>query len=47
MMDEAHVHSVAVVEEDRLASLLTRRDVYSSHHRAFAHIDAVINEESS
>jgi len=47
MMDEANVHSVAVVEGEELSGLLTRRDVYSTLHRAFAHIDAEANENGS
>ena len=47
MMDEAHVHSVAVVEDDQLAGLLTRRDIYSTLHRAFAHLDAEASQEKS
>lgn len=38
-MDQEGVHSVAVVEGEQLAGLLTRRDVYSTLHRAFAKID--------
>ena len=38
-MDEEGVHSVAVVEGEQLAGLLTRRDVYSTLHRAFAKMD--------
>ena len=40
-------YSVAVVEKESLAGLLTRRDVYSTLHRAFAHIDAEAKEEGS
>ncbi len=47
MMDEAHVHSVAVVDKEQLVGLLTRRDVYSTLHRAFAHLDAEASEEKS
>jgi Kef-type K+ transport system membrane component KefB/CBS domain-containing protein len=47
LMDDAHVHSVAVIEGERLAGLLTRRDVYSTLHRAFAHIDAESKEEKT
>jgi len=47
MMDEDGVHSVAVVEEDQLVGLLTRRDVYSTLHRAFAQLDAEASEGKS
>jgi CBS domain-containing protein len=39
-MDAESVHSVAVVEDGHLAGMLSRRDVYSTLHRAFADMDA-------
>ena len=44
-MDAGGVHSVAVVEDGHLAGMLSRRDVYSTLHRAFAHMDAEANGE--